>query len=174
MLTQPIPMRSNKAHSSLPLLILPDCNNVPDGSGATGSNSTWLVVIGDPVPRLHFSDYSIYQALEFQVYNRIVNCFKAALSANLLMGFLGCSVAIPQETAEPRPAEIHGTVLNAENDSFMLRGVLMLSAGPSHTAMAGKMKFVDKTRRTSAPQQSIGVWEFLMRLINNGGTQLSF
>jgi hypothetical protein len=62
------------------------------------------------------------------VYNRIVDCLRVALSANLLIGFLGCSVAIPQETAEERPVEIHGTVLNAENDSFMLRGVLMLSA----------------------------------------------
>jgi hypothetical protein len=79
------------------------------------------------------------------VYNRIVNRLNAALSANLLIGFFGCSVAIPQETAEQRPAEIHGTVLNAENDSFMLRGVLMFPAGPSHTAMVGKMKSVDKT-----------------------------
>jgi hypothetical protein len=79
------------------------------------------------------------------VYNRIVNRFKAALSAYLLTGLFGCSAAIPQEIAEQRPAEIHGTILNAESDSFMLRGVLMFSVGPSHTAVVGKIKLVDKT-----------------------------
>jgi hypothetical protein len=74
-----------------------------------------------------------------------MKCLKAALSVNLLLGCLACSVAIPQETPQQRPVEIHGTVLNVEDDSFMLRGILMLPAVPSHAAMAGKIKVIDKT-----------------------------
>jgi hypothetical protein len=67
---------------------------------------------------------------------------RASLFAYLIVGFLGSSVIVAQETAE-QPAEIHGTLLSAETDSFMLRGVLIISAGPSIPSMVGKTKILD-------------------------------
>jgi len=62
---------------------------------------------------------------------------KTSPFAYLTIAFLGSSVVIAQDAVK-QTTEIHGTLINAENDSFMLRGVIILHARPSDSDMAGK------------------------------------
>jgi hypothetical protein len=71
------------------------------------------------------------------MYNRAMPRRKTSPFAYLTIAFLWSSVVIAQDVVK-QTTEIHGTLLSAESDSFMLRGVMILPAGPSDPAMAGK------------------------------------
>lgn len=67
--------------------------------------------------------------------------------AFLTITFLWSGVVIAQDAVR-QTTEIHGTLINAENDSFMLRGVIMFHARPldpkgDRWTPSGKTKIVD-------------------------------
>jgi hypothetical protein len=84
-----------------------------------------------------------------QVYNLAMTRRQVVLFTSLIIGFLGSSVVVAQKAVERPGSEIHGILLSADNDSFMLRGVMILPAGPSKkevpvwVPLPGKTKVVD-------------------------------
>jgi hypothetical protein len=74
---------------------------------------------------------------------------KTATFAYLTIAWLWSSVVIAQDAVE-QTTEIHGTLISAENDSFMLRGVIILHATPrtgeesAWTPLPAKTKVFDK------------------------------
>ena len=71
------------------------------------------------------------------MYNRAMPRRKTSPFAFLTIAFLWSGVLIAQDAVK-QTTEIHGTLINAENDSFMLRGVIIVHARASGPDMAGK------------------------------------
>lgn len=87
------------------------------------------------------------KALIYRMYNRAMPRRKIFPFAFLTIAFLWSSVVIAQDLVR-QTTEIHGTLIDAENDSFMLRGVIVFHARPldlkgDRWTPSGKTKVVD-------------------------------
>jgi hypothetical protein len=80
------------------------------------------------------------------MYNRAMPRRKTSAFAFLTIAFLWSGVVTAQDAVK-QTTEIHGTLISAENDSFMLRGVIMFHARPfpkeDRWTQSGRTQVVD-------------------------------